>query len=183
MHGSAMDWDNVFHFYSDGKWYDSQDNALYADYYCNNPSKKDYYLALQKEEYSEWDPGIKPIRIDQCQLQDGTPIYLVYAETYSDMTWHHFSYTAFCIKDGRLLRYPLFEQITGIEDIQSDILIIGPASIDFDFTLTPSSYEYEMDRKIIDTPIGKRVLFDSKNGTLKIVGGLSFQLSPLLLSK
>lgn len=177
LHGQAMDWNNTFRFYADGKWNESHENALYSDYYCDENQLKDYYINLQKEEYSEWNPGLMPIRIDQYSLIDGTPVYLVYAETYSEGTWHYFSYTALCIYDGEIKRYPLFRELKESKNIQSEILMWGPASIGLDFT-SPSShnYKFDLDKKIFNAPVEIKINYDSKKKQIIIAGEKYIQL-------
>lgn len=170
--GTEKEWINAVKFYSDGKWQEFPENPIYTDYFCEELGLEEYYSELQKEEFSEYDPGLNPIRIDQCALLDGTPIYLVYAETYSNRTWHFFSYTALCIKDNKLYRYPLFKNMMDEVDILSDVIIIGPASIGLDFTGRPAQYEYEIDEKINDAPIEKKIVFDEKKGQLIIADEL-----------
>lgn len=176
LNGSAKDWDNTFRFYTDGKWHEDHGNALSSDYYCDDPELKDYYIKLQKDEYSEWDPGLMPIRIDQYKLIDGTPIYLVFAETYSEGTWHYYTYTALCINDGKILRYPLFRELKESKDIQSEILMWKPASIGFDFTSPSRDYDFDLDQKIFDAPVENKINYNSKKKQITIAGEKYIQL-------
>lgn len=176
FHGRAMYWNDTFRFYSDGKWHESHENALYADYYCDKTDLKDYFITLQKEHHTEGDTGFKPIRIDQYTTSDGTPLYFVYAESYSEGTWHYYSYTALCVKNGKLWRYPVFLNDVGSDSIQSDILVLEPASIGFDFTSKPLHYDNDIDQKIIDYDIDNRIVLDSKNKTVIVAGIKLIQL-------
>lgn len=151
-------WSNEYKYKFNGKWYKSTANALESEYYdgmINNIILK-----------SELETGIYPIRIDQIVLSDYTPIYLVYAIKYEDTAYHdyYYSYTALCIKDGMIKRYPLFKDLVGKEG-DSNYIIITPASVDFDFTNHSQTMETDL---ITNTSLEDRFKLDHAKKKLTI---------------
>lgn len=169
----VKEWANVYQFESEGRWQSDSSQSLTFEYYCDDASFEEYYEDLHREECTEFETGIKPIRIDQIVLSDGTPIYFVYALTYSDAAYHdcYYSYTALYIKDGAILRYPIFRSVMNMARPGSDIIVINPASIDFDFTMHPAYYEYWLDHKILDQNEEDRISLNPQTGELSLAGG------------
>lgn len=171
----VQEWINVFRFKSNGRWQKDFSQSLSFEYYCTDSNRKSFYDELHRDEYCEWEPGFLPIRIDLFALSDGTPIYLVYALTYADTAFHdyYYAYTALCIKDGKIWKYPIFEGMDSKKP-DSEIVIINPASIDLDFTIHPSEYEFEQDDNIARADEKDRIAFDSNTGVITIANCFSF---------
>ena len=70
-----------------------------------------------------------------------------------------------------ILKYPIFSNVIDLAKPGSDIIIINPASIDFDFTTHPHYYEYWVDHKILDEDEEDRISLDPKTGELSLAGG------------
>lgn len=176
-HPRVIEWTNRIRFKAEGHWQADSSQSLSLNYYVEEPKFKHYYEELQRDDYTEWETGFRPIRIDQLTLSNGMQVYLVYALTYADAAYHdyYYSYTALCIKDGRIWRYPIFKELMDSEDIKSDILILNPASIDLDFTTHPSYYDYGLDYKIIEADIDDRIAYDLQTGELIIADSLYLQ--------
>ena len=177
--GSVDEWDNVFQYRFDNKWHKSTKYELSTTYYCDSDEKKQYYDDLMRNEYSEWNPGFLPIRIDQVTLDNGTTIYLVYALTYADRAYHdyYYSYTALCIKEGHIWRYPLFVEHACVQEFESNIVIIDPASIGLDFTLHPVCYEYKIDQIIASLSEDRRIIFVPKTNDIIIGEGICIRIT------
>ena len=172
-HTGITEWTNEYLFVSDGSRINDTSRSLAFDYYCEDDSLNQYYKTLHQEEWSELETGIQPIRIDQIALSDGTPIYFVYALTYADSSYHdyYYSYTALCIKEGAIRKYPIFQGMMELARPYSDILIINPASIDFDFTCHPAYYEYWIDHVIMDVQVDNRIRLNPETGNLDVAAG------------
>ena len=182
-HGNALEWVNSYRFYYKGQWHESVAPALYSSSILENNNENRSQEQMEKLVEPELETGIRPIRIDQLPVIDDSPIYLVYSLTYSDPVYHEYlySYAALCIKDGALLRYPLFEGVMNEQEMYSDIITISPSSIELDFTMQPLSYEYEIDRKIVDTPEDKRIIYDDQTGLIVIGEVLKLNINRSLL--
>ena len=174
----VAEWTNAIRYYSDGRWQVDSSRTLSFEYYCDDAAAlKDRYDELQKWDYSEWKMGFQPIRIDQIVLTDGTPIYLVYAMTYADTAYHdyYYTYTALCIKDGKLHRYPVFKSLVGCKELESDIINVTPVSIDLDYTHPQPDYMLGLDCKITEAYDEDRIWFDANDQTLVIADVLCFR--------
>lgn len=172
-HAGIGEWENAYKFRSEGSWLSDNSRSLAFEYYCEDVSLSQYYENLHQEEWSELETGIQPIRIDQITLSDGTPIYFVFALTYEDLSYHdyYYSYTALCIKEGAIRKYPIFQGVMELARPNSDILIINPASIDFDFTCHPAYYEYWIDHVIMDVQVDNRIRLNPETGNLDVAAG------------
>lgn len=171
-------WTDAFHFKSKGRWHSISSQGFSYEYYCDDADQREYYEDLKQEEdnYAEWDLGFKPMRIDQISLSDGTKVYLVYALTYSDTGYHeyYYSYTALCTRNGKIWRYPIFKGLMNCKEIQSDIIVIHPASIDLDFTLRPANYDFRLDCKIAEAWVENRIMIDPGTNELILADTMSF---------
>lgn len=175
-----VEWTNVYQFKSEGRWQCDSSQSLSFNYYDEDISLEEHGEESHLQEWVEYETGIKPKRIDQITLSDGTPIYFVYALTHCDTAYHdyYYSYTALCVKDGKILKYPIFSNVINLAIPGSDIIIINSASIDFDFTIHPHYYEYWVDHKILDEDEDARISLDPKTGELSLAGGeLRFSFS------
>lgn len=168
-----MEWTNIYQYKSGGRWQSDSSWSLTFEYYCDDASLMEYYADLHREEWSELETGIKPVKIEQISLSNGTPIYFVYALTYSDAAYHdyYYSYTALCIEDGKIRKYPIFRNVMDLARPGSDIIIINPASIDFDFTTHPAYYEYWLDHKVLDVKAEDRIRLNPQTGELSLADG------------
>ena len=173
---NELEWTDFFRFKSKGRWYRISSPTLSFNYYSDDAETRSNYEDLLDEVIwdAEWNPGFQPIRIDEIKLSDGLKVYLVYALTYANSVYHdyYYSYTALCVKEGQIWRYPLFEGLKDCKDIHSEILVINPASIDLDFTLRPEYYENGLDRMIVEKWEKDRIRLDSKTEELIIADSL-----------
>lgn len=96
--------------------------------------------------------------------------------TYADTAYHdyYYTYTALCIKDGKLYRYPVFKSLVGSKELESDIINVTPVSIDLDYTHPRPEYMLGLDCKITEAYDEDRIWFDNCDQTLVIADVLFF---------